>query len=119
VTIIDNPPDDDETVVEEAFGPVLPMLRFADVDEVIRRANASPYGLAASIWTKDLNLAADVANRLECGTVWINEAHHMSPLAPFGGHKQSGYGVENGIEGLHQYSNTRTVVRQNDVAADA
>jgi acyl-CoA reductase-like NAD-dependent aldehyde dehydrogenase len=110
VTIIDNPPEDSRVVVEEAFGPVLPLLKFNDLDNVIARANNTEYGLAASIWTKDIALAQKIAERIEAGTVWINEIHTFSPLIAFGGHKQSGIGIENALEGLAEYTNSRTVV---------
>jgi aldehyde dehydrogenase (NAD+) len=109
VTIVDNPPEDSRVVQEEAFGPVLPLLRFDDVDEVVRRANATIYGLAASVWSADVVAAAAIAQRLEAGTVWINEMQNLSPFATFGGHKQSGLGAENGIDGLMEYTNPQTV----------
>ncbi len=110
VTIIDNPPDDARVVVEEAFGPVLPLLKFKDVDEAVRRANHSEYGLAASVWSKDLDKARAIAERLECGTVWLNTVQILSPHAAFGGHKQSGIGVEHALEGLLEYTNIQTIV---------
>jgi len=103
VTIVDNPPEASRVVQEEAFGPVLPMLKFADLDEVIDRANASDYGLAGAVWSKDTDRALDIARRLETGTVWINQNLNLRPDTPFGGHKQSGFGVENGMEGLLEY----------------
>jgi acyl-CoA reductase-like NAD-dependent aldehyde dehydrogenase len=109
VTIVDNPPEDSRVVQEEAFGPVLPLLRFDDVDEVIGRANDSIYGLAASVWSSDMAAASAIARRLEAGTVWINEMQNLSPFATFGGHKQSGLGAENGIDGLMEYTNPQTV----------
>jgi acyl-CoA reductase-like NAD-dependent aldehyde dehydrogenase len=109
-TFVDNPPDDARVVVEEAFGPVLPLLRFNDLDEVIGRANSTPYGLAASVWSADLGLAADIAQRLHCGTVWINTIQDSPPTTPIAGHKQSGLGVENGNHGLIEYTNAQTVV---------
>ena len=109
VTIVDNPPDSSRVVLEEAFGPVLPMLKFDDLDDVVRRANASPYGLAGSVWSASLEKAMAVATRLQCGTVWINEIQHLTPFAAFGGHRQSGFGVENGIEGLMEYTNPQTI----------
>lgn len=118
VTIIDNPPEDSRVVQEEAFGPVLPLIRFDDIDEVIARANASDLGLAGSVWSKDLDKAAEIAARLETGTVWINEALYVMPWTPFGGHKQSGIGVENGTAGLLEYTNPQTIsVRKAPVAA--
>lgn len=110
VSIADNPPDDNPVVAEEAFGPVLPLLKYSDVDEVVRRANDSMYGLAASVWGQDIDNAQSVADRLDAGTVWINTSQEMSPLFGFGGHKQSGMGVENGLAGLLEYTNPQTVV---------
>jgi acyl-CoA reductase-like NAD-dependent aldehyde dehydrogenase len=103
VTIIDNPPEDSRVVQEEAFGPILPMLKFTDIDDVIARANASEYGLAGAIWTKDLALAQEMASRMETGTVWINQNLSLRPDTAFAGHKQSGVGVENGMEGLLEF----------------
>ena len=110
VTIIDNPPEDSRVVVEEAFGPVLPLLKFSDIDDVIDRANATEYGLAASVWSKDIDQAQAIAKRIEAGTVWINEVHTFSPHVAFGGHKQSGIGIENALEGLAEYTNSQTIV---------
>jgi acyl-CoA reductase-like NAD-dependent aldehyde dehydrogenase len=109
VTIVDNPPDDSRVVTEEAFGPVLPLLKFSDVDDVIARANSSEYGLAASIWSKDTAAALRIAERIEAGTVWINEVHVFGPHIAFGGHKQSGMGVENALDGLAEYTNPQTI----------
>lgn len=103
VTIVDNPPETSRVVQEEAFGPVLPILKFKDVDEVIDRANASDYGLAGAVWSKDEGKALEIARRLETGTVWINQNLNLRPDTPFGGMKQSGFGVENGMEGLLEY----------------
>lgn len=109
VTIVDNPPDDSRVVREEAFGPVLPMLRFHEIDDVVARANDTEYGLAASVWSGDAALARSVAARLEAGTVWINEVHVFGPHIAFGGHKQSGIGIENGLDGLAEYTNLQTI----------
>ncbi|WP_327754563.1 aldehyde dehydrogenase family protein (plasmid) [Sphingobium sp. SJ10-10] len=110
--IVDNPPDGSRIVREEPFGPIVPLQRFSDIEEVIARANDSEFGLAASIWTKNLDLADNIAGRLECGTVWINDIQYLRPGQPFGGHKQSGIGVEGGVEGLLEYTNTKTIVRR-------
>jgi len=110
VTIIDNPPEDSRIVQEEPFGPVLPLLRFKSIDDAITRANASCYGLGGSVWTRDEQQALSIAAQLECGTAWINEAQYLSPFQPFGGHKQSGIGVENGIAGLLEYTNIQVIV---------
>lgn len=109
VTILDNPPEDARIVQEEQFGPVLPLMSFDNLDEVIGRANASIYGLGASIWTKDLERAEQLASELQAGTVWINESQHLSPHAAFGGHKQSGVGVEGGQDGLLEFCQAQTV----------
>jgi acyl-CoA reductase-like NAD-dependent aldehyde dehydrogenase len=110
VTIIDNPPEDSRVVKEEAFGPVLPLLKFKEIDEAVRRANNSDYGLAASVWSKNVETARKVAQQLECGTVWINCIQVLSPHAAFGGHKQSGIGVENSMDGVLEYTNIQTIV---------
>ena len=118
ITVIDNPPEDSRIVQEEQFGPVLPLMSFDTVDEAIERANASPYGLGASIWSGDEAKALDLSSRIAAGTVWINETQHLSPLGAFGGHKQSGLGAEGALEGLLEYTNTQTVyVRKPAVAA--
>lgn len=109
VTILDNPPEDARIVQEEQFGPVLPLMKFDDVDAVVDRANATEYGLGASVWTSDLERAEAIADRLQAGTVWINETQHLSPHAPFGGHKQSGLGVENGVAGLAEFTVRKTI----------
>lgn len=108
ISIIDNPPEDSRIVQEEQFGPVLPLLKFDHVDEAVARANASDYGLGASVWSADTDAALAVGARLQAGTVWINESQHLSPLVAFGGHKQSGLGVEGGLEGLLEYTNAKT-----------
>lgn len=116
VTVVDNPGDGSPIVREEPFGPVVPLLRFTDVDDVVARANDSPFGLAASVWTRDLDLADGLARRLEAGTVWINEVQYLHPWQPFGGHKHSGIGVENGLAGLLSYTNAQTLVTRKPVA---
>jgi acyl-CoA reductase-like NAD-dependent aldehyde dehydrogenase len=110
VTIVDNPPEDSRIVQEEPFGPILPIIIFDEIDEVVAKANASPFGLAGSVWGPDRKEAAAVANRLETGTVWVNEIHIHGVDIPFGGHKLSGMGVENGQEGLKGFTNTKTLM---------
>lgn len=117
VTIVDNPPEDSRVVAEEAFGPILPLLKFSDIDDVIGRANATEYGLAASVWSKDVKTARAVADRIEVGTVWINEIHSFSPHIAFGGHKQSGIGIENALAGLSEYTNVQTIVTRDEMVA--
>ena len=117
VTIVDNPPEDSRVVVEEAFGPILPLLKFSDIGDVIRRANNTDYGLAASVWGKDIAKARAIAEQLQAGTVWINEIHTFSPHVAFGGHKQSGVGVENSLNGLSEYTNAQTIVTRQRMEA--
>ena len=109
VTLIDNPPDHSRVVQEEAFGPLLPLLRFSSLDEVVDRANATEFGLGASVWSKSESAASALGMRLECGTVCINQIHANTPLKPMAGHKQSGVGVENGVEGLLAYTSPQTI----------
>jgi acyl-CoA reductase-like NAD-dependent aldehyde dehydrogenase len=109
-TIIDNPPETSRIVQEEQFGPVLPIMVFDDVDDVVARVNATDYGLGGSIWSTDIAAAAEIAERIETGTIVINAGQFMSPFAAFGGHKQSGLGVENGEEGMMEYTNAKTFV---------
>jgi acyl-CoA reductase-like NAD-dependent aldehyde dehydrogenase len=94
---------------EEIFGPVLCVIPFISVEDVIHIANDSKYGLAAMIWTKDLNKANQVAKRLRCGTVWINTYGAFPNEAPFGGYKQSGFGRELGQEGLSEYTQVKHI----------
>lgn len=108
VTIIDNPPKDSRIVREEPFGPIVPLLRWTDIDQVIADANDTDFGLAASVWGPDRDAAIEVAKRIEAGTVWVNEIHIHGIDIPFGGHKQSGLGVENGREGLEEFTNAKT-----------
>ena len=114
ITILDNPPEDARIVAEEQFGPVMPLMKFSSVDEAIARANASEYGLAGAIWSKDTDAAVEIAEQLETGTVWINEFMHLSPLAPFGGHKQSGFGAEYGIDGLKEFTYPQVITVKRD-----
>ncbi|MBW2941930.1 aldehyde dehydrogenase family protein [Zhongshania aquimaris] len=109
LTLVDNPADSERFVVEEAFGPILPLLRYSDLDEVIARANDSEYGLAGAVWSKDIEKALDVAKRLETGTVWINQNLQTTPNTPMDGHKHSGIGVENGLDGLIEFTQAKTI----------
>lgn len=114
ITILDNPPEDARIVAEEQFGPVMPLMKFSSDEEVIERANNSDYGLAGAVWTKDTDRGVRIAEQLETGTVWINEYLHLSPFAPFGGHKQSGFGAEYGKEGLLEFTYPQVItVRKN------
>ncbi|MDD2870217.1 aldehyde dehydrogenase family protein [Neomegalonema sp.] len=95
---------------EEIFGPVISAMPFDDLEEVVARANATPYGLAAGIFTRDLSTAHRLANRIRAGSVWVNAYHAIDPALPFGGYKMSGFGREGGVEHLHEYLNTKSVV---------
>ncbi len=101
--------DHARVVAEEQFGPILPVLRFREVEEAMARANASENGLGGSIWSADIERATKLAQRLECGTAWVNDHATISPLAPFGGAKQSGIGVEFGLYGLDEYMQLQTL----------
>jgi acyl-CoA reductase-like NAD-dependent aldehyde dehydrogenase len=103
-TIIADATDGMRIVDEEQFGPVLPVIRYSEVDDAVRRANDCDAGLGGSVWGADVELAKQVATRLECGTAWINGHAEVLPHAPFGGCKMSGFGVEFGVEGLLEYT---------------
>ncbi|MCC8961325.1 aldehyde dehydrogenase family protein [Bradyrhizobium sp. Pear76] len=96
-------------VDEEQFGPALPIIRYSDVDDAIAKANASTMGLGGSVWGTDLARAKAVAQRIESGSVWINKHGAIQPNAPFGGVKQSGFGVEFGVDGLKEFTTVQTV----------
>jgi betaine-aldehyde dehydrogenase len=110
--------DECRIVREEIFGPVMSVLRFREEDEVVARANGTPYGLAAGVFTRDLARAHRMAARLQAGVVWVNN-YNITPVeVPFGGVKQSGIGRENGLAALHHYTQVKTVyVELGDVAS--
>ncbi|AUT01327.1 betaine-aldehyde dehydrogenase [Nostoc sp. CENA543] len=101
--------DEMQIAQEEIFGPVMSIIKFQDIDEVIQRANNTIYGLAAAVWTKDITKAHAIANNVRAGTVWVNCYDVFDAAAPFGGFKQSGIGRELGEYGLQQYTEVKTV----------
>jgi len=94
---------------EEIFGPVVVAMPFKTIDEVIERANNSPFGLAAGVWTENLKTAHQIANRLKAGSVWVNCYNVTDPASPFGGYKQSGFGREMGSYALNNYTEVKSV----------
>ncbi|KAF2141345.1 uncharacterized protein K452DRAFT_318982 [Aplosporella prunicola CBS 121167] len=108
-TIIDAPPDNSRIAMEEPFGPIVPMMKWDSEEDVIARANDTQMGLGASVWSKDLDQAARIARQLEAGSVWVNTHLEVDPMAPFGGHKESGVGFEFGLGGLKQFCNTQAL----------
>jgi succinate-semialdehyde dehydrogenase/glutarate-semialdehyde dehydrogenase len=97
-------------VREEVFGPVLPVFRFTDFDDAIRRANDTPYGLGSSIWTHDARRIHRAAQDIDAGMTWVNQIHYGYDELPFGGVKASGWGKEHGIEALDSYVEHKSVV---------
>jgi acyl-CoA reductase-like NAD-dependent aldehyde dehydrogenase len=100
---------DTALVAEEQFGPALPVLGYADLDEAVDSANATQYGLGGSVWGADIEAAADIAGRLDAGSVWVNRHGLLDPAVPFGGFKQSGIGRSNGAVGLDAYCELKTI----------
>ena len=104
LTIIADATEDMRVVVEEQFGPILPVIRYSNLDDAIAKANALEVGLGASVWGNDPEEAAKVARKLVAGTRWVNRHGVLNPTVPMGGVKQSGIGVEFGEEGLREYT---------------
>jgi acyl-CoA reductase-like NAD-dependent aldehyde dehydrogenase len=109
LTVIANAADDMRVVKEEQFGPVIPIVKYKTVEEAIGRANSLDVGLGGSIWGNDPEEAARYASRLECGTAWVNQHGTLHPMAPFGGVKCSGIGVEFNLDGLKEYTTVQVV----------
>ncbi|MFC3052088.1 aldehyde dehydrogenase family protein [Kordiimonas pumila] len=108
-TIVRDVKDGHQIVDEEQFGPVLPVISFSDIDDVISRANASDYGLGGSVWSPDITKACEIANRIESGTVWINQHVTIAPNVPMAGYKKSGIGVEQSQEGLDEFTQMKVL----------
>ena len=94
---------------EEIFGPVLTVQRFTDDDEAIALANSTNYGLAAGVWTQNLHRAWRVGRAIDAGTVWVNTYHHFYSEAEVGGYKHSGIGRQQGVEGIHEFTETKHI----------
>ncbi|MGO2112878.1 MAG: aldehyde dehydrogenase family protein, partial [Pseudoclavibacter sp.] len=108
-TVVTGVRDDMRIVREEIFGPVMPIMAYDDVDELVARANDTDYGLAAAIWTTDLNEAHELAARIESGAVYVNMLPTPDPAAPWGGFKASGWGVEMGPGAIEEYTQEKGV----------
>jgi NAD-dependent aldehyde dehydrogenases len=108
--VIAEPAADARVMTEEVFGPVLPVFRFSDFDDAIRRANDTPYGLGSSIWTHDARLIHRAGQEIDAGMTWVNQIHYGYDELPFGGVKASGYGKEHGLEALDSYVEIKSVV---------
>ncbi len=108
--VVAEPGAESRLMREEVFGPVLPVLRFTDFDDAVRRANDTPYGLGSSIWTHDSRLIHRAATEIDSGMTWVNQIHYGYDELPFGGMKASGYGKEHGIEALDSYVEIKSVV---------
>ncbi len=108
-TVLAGATDDMAVVCEEQFGPVMPIVRYRTVEEALAGANGTPHGLGASVWSADRDRAAALAPRLDAGTVWINGHNVLPPQQPFGGHRSSGVGIENGRLGLMEYLDVTVV----------
>jgi acyl-CoA reductase-like NAD-dependent aldehyde dehydrogenase len=108
-TIFDDVTPDHRIAKEEIFGPVLATIKFKDVEDGVAKANATVYGLAAAVWTRDIKKAHYVARKLQAGTVWINTYNVYDTAAPFGGYKQSGFGREMSMHALEHYTQVKSV----------
>jgi aldehyde dehydrogenase (NAD+) len=108
-TVFANVRDDMRIAQEEIFGPVISAIPFDDPDEVIRRGNATNFGLGSGVWTRDVSKAHRLARGLRAGSVWVNCYQAMDPAVPFGGYKMSGYGRESGLQHLDEYLNVKAV----------
>ena len=110
-TVLTGAAEGTRIVDEEQFGPALPVIPYRDIDDVVDRANATTYGLSGSVWSPDVERAGAVAERLECGTAWVNAHVALGPHQPFGGFKWSGLGVENGPWGLAGFTELQVQYR--------
>lgn len=109
LTLVADLTDGSRLVDEEPFGPILPIIRFTDDDDVVQRANNTHFGLGGSVWSSDADRATEMAERLETGSAWVNQHFNLSPFLPFGGVKESGMGVENGRWGLAEFTSSQVL----------
>jgi acyl-CoA reductase-like NAD-dependent aldehyde dehydrogenase len=109
LTVIADATDDMRVVKEEQFGPVIPVVKYRNVEEAIQKAKALDVGLGGSVWGDNFDEASKLAERLECGTAWVNQHGALHPMAPFGGVKCSGIGVEFNVDGLKEYTTVQVV----------
>jgi acyl-CoA reductase-like NAD-dependent aldehyde dehydrogenase len=108
-TVVDKVTEKHDIFHDEVFGPVLAVTRFSGMKEALRIANATKYGLAASVWSKNLDTALDMASELQAGTVWVNTTIDGSPQLPGGGVKESGFGREMGQAGFEEFTEVKTI----------
>src|SRR2546425_12926658 len=108
-TMFDDVRDEMKIAREEIFGPVMSILTYDDIDEVVERANRTTFGLAAAVWTRDISKAHKIAAELKAGTVWVNCYDALDVAAPFGGYKQSGIGREMSAYALKEYTEVKAV----------
>jgi len=108
-TIVRDIPDDAKLVREEQFGPVLPVMRYTDIDDAVARTNSTEYGLGATVWSSSTERAYEVALKIDSGQVWVNKHLDLPPDVPFGGAKQSGFGTEMGQEGFEEFTQAKVI----------
>ena len=108
-TIVRDVTDGQKIVDEEQFGPILPVISFRDIDDVVARANKSDYGLGGSVHSSDVEKATEIAGRIESGTVWVNQQLNIGPHIPMAGFKGSGLGIEQSVEGLAEYTQMQVI----------
>jgi acyl-CoA reductase-like NAD-dependent aldehyde dehydrogenase len=112
VILLDNPPAEAAYIMRENFGPLRAVIKYQDLDDAVRLANETAYGLGASVWGTDPEKLDAVARRLDAGTVWINQHRNVHPNIPFSGHKNSGIGIEFGEDGLKEFCNVQVIANR-------
>ena len=108
-TLVTDVAEDSRLVREEQFGPIVPILKYSDLDDALERANDTRFGLSGSVWTSDVNRGQEIAALLEVGTAWVNQHRATSAFVPFGGAKESGYGRQYSVLGLKGYMEPEVV----------